>query len=49
MIRTIQEIFRIPPRTRFLASARVMTSVFTPQPDTKPYALPDAEGRRSTR
>jgi YVTN family beta-propeller protein len=37
MVRTIQEIFRIPPRTRFLASARPMTSVFTPEPDTAPY------------
>jgi YVTN family beta-propeller protein len=30
MIRTIQEIFRIPPQTRFVAAARPMTSVFTP-------------------
>jgi hypothetical protein len=37
MVRTIQEIFRIPARTRFLASARAMTSVFTPQADTAPY------------
>ena len=29
MIRTIQEIFRIPPQTRFIAAARPMTSVFT--------------------
>lgn len=37
MVRTIQEIFRIPPRTRFLASARAMTSVFTAQADLTPY------------
>ena len=37
MIRTIQEIFHIPQRTRFLKSARAMTSVFTPQADTAPY------------
>jgi hypothetical protein len=28
MVRTIQEIFRIPPQTRFVAAARPMTSVF---------------------
>jgi len=37
MVRTIQEILRIPPRTRALASARAMTSVFTPDADTSPY------------
>ncbi len=37
MIRTIQEIFRIPPRTRFLKAARAMTSVFTAQADLRPY------------
>ncbi len=37
MVRTIQEIFRIPPRTRYLAAARAMTSVFTPEADTAPY------------
>jgi YVTN family beta-propeller protein len=37
MIRTIQEIFRIPQRTRFLAAARAMTSVFTAEADEKPY------------
>lgn len=37
MIRTIQEIFRIPPRTRFLKAARPMTSVFTTQADATPY------------
>jgi YVTN family beta-propeller protein len=30
MVRTIQEIFRIPPQTRFVAAARPMTSIFTP-------------------
>jgi hypothetical protein len=37
MVRTIQEIFEIPARTRFLASARAMTSVFTPQANLAPY------------
>jgi len=37
MVRTIQEIFRIPPRTRFLKSARAMTSIFTPETDLTPY------------
>ncbi len=37
MVRTIQEIFRIPPRTRYLAAARAMTSIFTPEADTHPY------------
>jgi YVTN family beta-propeller protein len=37
MVRTIQEILRIPPRTRALASARAMTSVFTAQADPAPY------------
>lgn len=38
MVRTIQEVFRIPPRTRFLTSARVMTSIFTREADNTPYA-----------
>ena len=38
MVRTIQEIYRIPPRTRFLKAARPMTSVFTTQADASPYA-----------
>jgi YVTN family beta-propeller protein len=29
MVRTIQEIFLIPPQTRFVAAARPMTSIFT--------------------
>ncbi len=37
MIRTIQDLFGIAPRTRFLAAARAMTSVFTPQADDAPY------------
>jgi len=37
MIRTIQAIYHIPPRTRFLKSARLMTSIFTAQADTAPY------------
>jgi YVTN family beta-propeller protein len=37
MVRTIQEIFGIPPRTKFLKNARAMTSVFTAQADTSPY------------
>jgi YVTN family beta-propeller protein len=37
MVRTIQEIFEIPPRTRFAKSARAMTTVFTPEVDVKPY------------
>ena len=37
MVRTIQEIFQIPARTRFLTSARAMNSVFTHDSDTAPY------------
>lgn len=37
MVRTIQEIFGIEPRTRFLRAARPMTSIFTTQPDLNPY------------
>ena len=37
MIRTIQEIFQIPSRTRFLKAARPMTSVFTADADLTPY------------
>jgi YVTN family beta-propeller protein len=37
MIRTIQEIFKIPARTRYLAAARAMTSAFTAEKDTSPY------------
>jgi hypothetical protein len=37
MVRTIQDIFEISPRTRFASSARAMTSVFTPEADVAPY------------
>ena len=37
MIRTIQEIFRIPQRTRALGSSRAMTSIFTAKSDLKAY------------
>jgi hypothetical protein len=37
MIRTIQEIFGIPQRTRALESARAMTSIFTAKADLTPY------------
>src|SRR5260370_34220967 len=37
MVRTIQEIYQIPARTRFLQSARAMTSIFTATPDLTPY------------
>jgi YVTN family beta-propeller protein len=37
MVRTIQEIFGIPPRTKFLKAARSMTSVFTTQADNSEY------------
>ncbi len=37
MIRTIQEIFRIPQRTRALEAARPMTSIFTEKADLAPY------------
>lgn len=37
MVRTIQEIFGIEPRTRFLKAARPMTSIFTTEPDLTPY------------
>jgi hypothetical protein len=30
-------VFRIPARTRFLQSARAMTSIFVPTADLKPY------------
>ncbi len=39
MVRTIQEIFEIPPRTRFAKSARPMTTVFTPEADLTPYRV----------
>ena len=60
MIRTIQEIFQIPSRTRFVKAARPMTSIFTAGADLKPYERltpkvaidemnPPAEGLRGRR
>ncbi len=41
MVRTIQAVFGIEPKTRFLASSRPMTSLFTAQKDARPFkALP---------
>jgi YVTN family beta-propeller protein len=41
LVRTIQEIFRIPPRTRFVEAARAMHSVFTAEADLSAWhALP---------
>ncbi len=37
MIRTIQEIFSVPARTRFAQAARPMSSIFTKTPDLKPF------------
>ncbi len=37
MVRTIQEIFRIPPQTRFVAAARTMASIFTADADMSSY------------
>jgi YVTN family beta-propeller protein len=37
MIHTIQEIYHIPAHTRFLKTARAMTSIFTAQADTSAY------------
>jgi hypothetical protein len=37
MIRTIQSIFGIRPRTKYLQSARVMSSVFSSTADARPY------------
>ncbi|MEO8370719.1 MAG: bifunctional YncE family protein/alkaline phosphatase family protein [Candidatus Solibacter sp.] len=37
MIRTIQQIFGIPQRTRALEAARAMTSIFTDKPNLTPY------------
>ncbi len=37
MIRTIQDVFEIPSRTRFLKSARAMSSVFTPEAAVSEY------------
>jgi YVTN family beta-propeller protein len=37
MIRTIQEIFRVPQRTRAYQNARAMTSIFAAEANTEPY------------
>lgn len=37
MVRTIQEIFEIKPRTRYAQSARAMHSIFTPEANLEPY------------
>ena len=37
LVRTIQDIFEIPPRTRYASAARAMTSIFTPDADAVPY------------
>jgi phospholipase C len=37
MIRTIQQIFGIPQKTRALEAARAMTSIFTDKTDLTPY------------
>jgi YVTN family beta-propeller protein len=43
MVRTIQDIFRIPPQTRYAVAARPMTSLFTATPDLKGYTHIDAK------
>ncbi len=37
LVRTIQEVFRIPPRTRFAKAARPMTSLFTAKADATTF------------
>ncbi|MFN9458989.1 MAG: bifunctional YncE family protein/alkaline phosphatase family protein [Acidobacteriota bacterium] len=37
MVRTIQDVFRIEPRTRFLQAARAMNGVFVKEADLRPY------------
>lgn len=37
LVRTIQDIFEIPPRTRYASAARAMTSIFTPDAGNAPY------------
>lgn len=39
MIRTIQEIFRVQPRTRYLSQSRPMTSVFQPKPEPSKFEV----------
>ncbi len=38
LVRTIQDVFGLEPRTRFLKNARAMNSVFTAEADLSPYA-----------
>ena len=45
MVRTIQEFYQIPAQTRFLVSARAMTSIFTAAPDLSAYEKAHSEGR----
>ncbi len=39
LVRTVQDILRIQPRTRFLAGARAMNSIFTKDADLSPYSF----------
>ena len=44
LVRTIQAVFGIEPKTRFLTASRPMTSLFTAKPDARPYkALPSRQ------
>jgi YVTN family beta-propeller protein len=38
MVRTMQDIFGLQPRTRFLANARAMNSIFTTEANLDPYS-----------
>jgi hypothetical protein len=37
MVRTIQELFRVPAKTTFVKTARPMSAIFTAQRDLTPY------------
>jgi hypothetical protein len=37
LVRTIQDVFRIEPKTQFLKAARAMNSVFVKEADLKPF------------
>jgi hypothetical protein len=37
MVKTIQEIFKVPSRTRFAQPARDMSPIFTKTADTRPF------------
>ena len=43
MVRTIQDIFRIAPQTRYAKAARAMTSMFTDKVDLRPFTHIDAK------